>query len=81
MRGAFLRIHPCILLDVTGYAVLYRNFPGKAPRAFAGKTVSRSSWNCSWEGQAVPGLFHFTLAAAENALRIGLNVLRDGLAI
>jgi hypothetical protein len=33
------------------------------------------------EGQAVPGLFHFTLVAAENALRIGLNVLRDAPAI
>jgi hypothetical protein len=31
----------------------------------------------SMEGQAVPGLFHFTLVAAENALRIVLNVLRD----
>jgi hypothetical protein len=33
------------------------------------------------EGQAVPGLFHFTLVAAENALRVGLNVLRNALAI
>jgi hypothetical protein len=29
------------------------------------------------EGQAVPGLFHFARFAAENALRVGLNVLRD----
>jgi hypothetical protein len=33
------------------------------------------------EGQAVPGLFHFADIAAENALRIGLDVLRDASAI
>jgi hypothetical protein len=33
------------------------------------------------EGQAVPGLFHFARLAAENALRISLNVLRDAPAI
>jgi len=36
---------------------------------------------CSYGGQAVPGLFHFTLVAAENALRVGLNVLRNASAI
>jgi hypothetical protein len=33
------------------------------------------------EGQAVPGLFHFALLAAESALRAGLDVLRDAPAI